>query len=183
MKKIFLSFIFFLIAFSTPVYAQTEIPIPTVSTSPTPTQQLIDYQLPYPGILPGSPLYSIKMIRDRIIEFLISDPLKKADFYILQADKRVAAAILLFEKGNNSLGQTTISKGQNYLEKSLEKAMAAKNSGKDAKDVLARVKNSATKQRQEIENLSKKSNEIKRILSGDLGRVQRFEKSVEEIKP
>jgi len=183
MKKIFLILIVFLIIFSTPTFAKTEIPMPTVSTTPSPVLEMIDYQLPYPGILPGSPLYSLKMVRDRIIELLISDPLKKANFYILQADKRVASSLLLFEKGNNSLGQSTISKGQNYLEKSLERAIAAKNSGKDVGDTFSQIKNSATKQRQEIEVLGNKSKEIERMLSGDLLRIQEFEKRVEEIKP
>lgn len=183
MKKIFLSFIFFIIIFSSSVYAQTEIPIPTLSATPTPTPAIVEYQLPYPGILPGSPLYSIKMLRDRIMELLISDPLKKSSFYLLQADKRVSSSIMLFEKGDQDLGQTTLSKAQNYLEKSLEKATSAKNSGKDVGDIFTRIKNSATKQRQEIEILSKKSKEIEEKLKGDLTRVQKFEKRVKEIKP
>src|SRR3990172_4345567 len=160
MKKIFLSFIFFIIIFSSPVYAQSKILIPTVSTTPSPTPVMIDYSLPYPGILPGNPLYSIKMLRDRIMELFISDHLKKANFYLLQADKRVSSSLMLFEKQDKELGQTTLSKAQNYLEKSLEKAIQAKNSGKDVGDIYARIKNSATKQRQEIEILSKKSKEI-----------------------
>ena len=180
MKKIFLTFIFFIVIFSSPIYAQTEIPIPSVSPSPTPS--MIEYQLPYPGILPGSPLYSVKMLRDKILEFFTSDPMKKADFYILQADKRVASAIKLFEKGDNKLSQTTLSKGQNYLEKSLDKAILAKNSGKDVRDIIARIKNSAINQKQEIEILSKKSKDIEKILKGDLKRVEEFEKRVKEIR-
>ena len=117
------------------------------------------------------------------MELFISDHLKKANFYLLQADKRVSSSLMLFEKQDKELGQTTLSKAQNYLEKSLEKAIQAKNSGKDVGDIYARIKNSATKQRQEIEILSKKSKEIERILMGDLTRVQKFEKRVEEIKP
>ena len=98
------SLIFFLIIVASPVYAQTEsIPIPTGSITPSPTPVMIDYQLPYPGILPGSPLYSIKMLRDRIMEFFISDHVKKSNFYLLQADKRVASALMLFEKGDQNL--------------------------------------------------------------------------------
>ena len=178
------SLIFFLIIVASPVYAQTEsIPIPTGSITPSPTPVMIDYQLPYPGILPGSPLYSIKMLRDRIMELFISDHLKKSNFYLLQADKRVSSSITLFEKGDKDLGQTTLSKAQNYLEKSLQKATVAKDSGKDFGDIFDRIKNSATKQRQEIEILSKKSKEIEKKLKADLIRVQNFEKNVEEIKP
>lgn len=183
MKKIFLSFIFFLVIFSSSVYAQSKIPIPTVTTTPAPTPSMVEYSLPYPGILPGSPLYSIKMLRDRIMEFFISDPVKKSNFYLLQADKRVASSLMLFEKGDKELGQVTLSKGQNYLEKSLGKAVSVKNSGKDVGDLFARIKNSAVKQKQEIEILSKKSKDIENRLKGDLLRVQNFEKLVEEIAP
>lgn len=177
------SLIFFLIIVASPVYAKTEIPIPTTNTTPTPTPAMIEYALPYPGILPGSPLYGVKMLRDRIMEFFISDHLKKANFYLLQADKRVSSSLMLFEKRDQELGQTTLSKAQNYLEKSLQKATAAKNSGKDVGDIFARIKNSATKQRQEIELLSKKSKEIEKKLKGDLIRVQKFEKRAEQLNP
>ena len=115
MKKILFAFIFFVVLFSPRVYAQVtpteSIPIPTGSTTPTPTPSEIDYQLPYPGILPGSPLYSLKMVIDRIMELLISDSLKKANFYVLQADKRLGSSLMLFEKKENVLAETTLSKG------------------------------------------------------------------------
>ncbi|MDO8460651.1 MAG: DUF5667 domain-containing protein, partial [Nanoarchaeota archaeon] len=157
--------ILFLIIVSSPVYAQYEttpaksIPIPTGSLTTSPTPAVIDYQLPYPGILPGSPLYSLKMVRDRLLELFISDSLKKSNFYLLQADKRLGSSLMLFEKGDKKLAETTLSKGQKYLEKALDKAMEAKKSTKDVGDIFARIKNSATKQRQEIESLNKKSKE------------------------
>jgi len=50
-------------------------------------KQSIDYTLPYPGLLPDNPLYPLKMIRDRIILFLINDSAKRTEYYLLQADK------------------------------------------------------------------------------------------------
>ncbi|MBI4097723.1 MAG: hypothetical protein HY426_01670 [Candidatus Levybacteria bacterium] len=189
MKKIFLTFIFFIVLITSPVYAKTglapteSIPIPTQSLSPSPTPVMIDYQLPYPGILPGNPLYSLKMIRDRIMEFLISDPLKKSNFYLLQADKRLASSLMLFEKGEEKLGQTTLSKGQKYLEKSLDKAIEAKESKKDIGDIFARIKNSATKQKQEIEKLGAKSKDMEQKLKGDLLKIQSIEKRADILTP
>src|SRR5438309_421306 len=60
-----------------------------VLDSPTPSPVSISYQLPYPGMLPDNPLYFLKVIRDGVWSFLLSNPLKKADFDLLQADKRV----------------------------------------------------------------------------------------------
>ncbi len=68
-------------------------PIPT--TYPTPPS--IEYVLPYPGLLPTHPLYFIKSFRDNIIEMLITDPVSKAEFYVLQADKKLNMGISLHD--------------------------------------------------------------------------------------
>src|SRR5579883_115828 len=51
-----------------------------------------DYVLPYPGILPDNPFYFLKVLRDRLILFFISNPTKKSSFYLLQSDKRLEAS-------------------------------------------------------------------------------------------
>lgn len=190
--KLIPGIIFFIFIVSSPVYAQVmevttkpteSIPMPTTSLTPSPVPEAIEYQLPYPGILPGSPLYSIKMIRDRIMEVLISDPVKKSNFYLLQADKRTASALMLYEKGDDKMAETTLTKAQKYLEKSLVKAQEAKNSGKDVGDIFARIKDSSTKQKQEIEIISGKSKEKGKSLVDDLEKVKNIEKSADQLKP
>ncbi len=190
--KLIPGIIFFIILVSAPVQAQeievttkpTEsIPMPTTSLTPSPIPTTVEYQLPYPGILPGSPLYSIKMIRDRIVEVLTSDPVKKANFYLLQADKRTASALMLYEKGDEKMAETTLTKAQKYLEKSLAKAQEAKSSGKDVGDIFARIKDSSTKQKQEIEILSGKSEEKEVTLTDDLEKVKNIEKNADQLKP
>lgn len=78
-----------------------------------------NYELPYPGILPGHPLYSLKMLRDKIVSLLISEPWKKAEFYLLMADKRINSGKYLVDQGKEQLAKDTISKGQNYLNSGL----------------------------------------------------------------
>lgn len=75
----------------------------------------IEYTLPYPGILPDHPLYPLKVLRDRILLLLIIDPLKKAEFSKLLADKRLNMGIFLIDKGKPVLAESTISKGEKYL--------------------------------------------------------------------
>ncbi len=190
--KLIFGLIFFIILVSSPVNAQvTEIttkptegiPMPATSLTPSPVPEAVQYQLPYPGILPGSPLYSIKMIRDRIIETLTSDPVKKANFYLLQADKRTASALMLYEKNEDKMAETTLTKAQKYLEKSLAKAQEAKNSGRDVGDIFARIKDSSTKQKQEIEILSGKSEEKEAALTDDLEKIKNIEKNADLLKP
>lgn len=72
------------------------LPTPTVSLmQPVVASVVVEYVLPYPGILPTHPLYFLKMMRDQIVEALISDPVKRADFYITQADKKLSMALAL----------------------------------------------------------------------------------------
>lgn len=192
MKKFFLTIIFFLVIVSSPADAVGEeavlptesIPIPTGSITPEPTPSKINYTLPYPGVLPGSPLYSVKMFRDKIMEILISDPIKKADFYILQADKRLGSALLLFERGEDEAAYSTLSKGQKYLEKSLEKAIEGKNKKFETGDIFDRIKNSATKQKQEIETLIPKlKDDMRKQLEGDFKKAENIEKKADQLKP
>ena len=57
-------------------------PEATVSSSPK-----INYFLAYPGILPDNPLYKLKMVRDRIWEWLTTGRLEKANLFLLYAEK------------------------------------------------------------------------------------------------
>ncbi len=84
----------------------------TVTATATPK---ISYNLPYPGMLPDSPLYKLKVLRDKVILFLISDPKKKIDFYLLQADKGILASAMLVEKGNIQLAQKTALKAEHNM--------------------------------------------------------------------
>lgn len=116
MKKNIFSFLFLvLLSLFFPLVNRSPVQIHAVVQSvPTPTVALIqpvvanvtvEYVLPYPGILPTHPLYFLKMMRDQIVEALISDPVKRADFYITQADKKLSMALALSDakKSNEML--------------------------------------------------------------------------------
>ncbi|HUW22315.1 MAG TPA: DUF5667 domain-containing protein [Candidatus Bathyarchaeia archaeon] len=89
----------------------------------------IDYSLPYPGILPGQPLYFLKMIRDQIELFLTTEPLKKAEKLLLFADKRISAARVLVEAGKADLALSTATKAEKYLERTVNQAAKARQEG------------------------------------------------------
>src|SRR3989338_11261266 len=110
MKKIlvFLIFAFLLISYS-PVFAQEETPNPTVSPTPPP----VKYALAYPGMLPDSPFYKLKVLRDKIMLGLIQDPMKKVEYHLLLADKRIQMANILVNKGKTELAKETALKGEN----------------------------------------------------------------------
>lgn len=149
---------------------QIELSITTVPTAtPSPTVQHVDYPLPYPGLLPDNPLYVFKAIRDKIIEFLISDPAKKAEFYLLSSDKRVNTGYYLILKGENDMGVLYISKSNSYLSMANTQAFLA---GERGKGTLQNIKKSILKH-EEVINLVKPKVDYKNRtkLDYELGRL------------
>lgn len=104
----------------------------------------------FPGILPGHPLYPLKMIRDKILLFLTTDSLKKAELLLQFADKRIRAAeALILEKNKVDLGISTLTKAEKYLEQAINQEKIASEAGKDTKDFLKRLSR-ATKKHEEM---------------------------------
>ena len=110
MKKLLaVLFILLLVSFSSLAFAQEISPTPQPSPSPTP----VKYNLPYPGMLPDSPFYKLKVLRDKIMLSLIQDPMKKVEYHLLLADKRIQMAKILVNKGKTELAKETALKGEN----------------------------------------------------------------------
>lgn len=140
----------------------------------------VEYQLPYPGLLPDNPLYFLKALRDAVIDFLISDPLKKADFYLLAADKRLNAGVYLVNTKNKyDLAESTISKGENYFEKAIAKTKEAKTQGMDIEGIKNRLLVSSQKHQEVIMDLMTKNSKIKESFTTLLKRAENYEKQVE----
>lgn len=99
----------------------------TVSPTQAPAEE---YALPYPGILQDNPIYFLKTIRDRIMEWLIADPVRKIDFYVLQSDKNLNAGILLSLADKKTLVPGVLTQSIADIEKAVSLASSTKNSGK-----------------------------------------------------
>lgn len=141
----------------------------------------INYELPYPGLLPDSPLYFLRIIRDWSVGFLISDPLKKSEFDLLQADKRLNAGIYLFNQGKISLAFSTVSKAENYFEEAIDKMKEAKIEGKDTNGIKGNLENALRKHEQELSNLAGKSDANFRVsFQNELKRVTVFEQTLSQ---
>lgn len=165
--------------------------------SPTPqVQNTVEYELPYPGLLPDNPLYFLKVIRDRVVSFLISDPKKKAEFNLLQADKRLNAGLYLFNSAKSgtvqnptkenekkiNLAISTISKAENYFFEAILEINKAKTQGIDITNLAGRLLTSSEKHQEIIISLEKRSKgNIKESLMGERKRTESFEKQVREI--
>jgi len=100
-------------------FAVSPIPSPEATVSSIPKSS---YFLAYPGILPDSPLYRFKMVRDRIWEWLTTGAESRAKLFLLYADKRLGAGKALIEGNQISLGVSTILKGEKYFERAIGEA-------------------------------------------------------------
>lgn len=129
---------------------------------PTPSQTLaaseadinIDYVLPYPGrVLPDHPLWSVKAIRDRLWLLVSVNPSRKAELYLLFADKRLASSKILFEKGKADLAFSALTKAEKYLELARQKDEENRKGGMDTRQFLTRLANSALKHREVLNDI------------------------------
>jgi len=119
-------------------------------------QKSVDYFLAYPGLLPDHPLYSLKMIRDRIWLGLTSNPLKKAELLLLFADKRLGASKALIEGNKVELGISTITKGEKYLERAVAQERVAAEKGEETQAFLQRLSQATLKHQEVLMNLKEK---------------------------
>jgi len=163
---------------STPAKAVASIKItPTVTALPSPTgipeKIAINYSLPYPGVLPDSGLYKLKMIRDRIKIFLTSGNIEKAKLFLLYADKRIAAGKVLIDGNKIELGITTLTKGEKYFEQSLSAALLAKNNKEDLGMLPGNLVNASLKYEEIINEL---------LLKADPGTKPSLQSIADKIK-
>ncbi len=143
-------------------------PVENVSTEKVATQEAQannDYFLAYPGLLPDHPLYSLKMVRDRIWLWLTNNPLKKAELLLLFADKRLGAAKALIEGNKVELGVSTITKGEKYLERAIAQGKMAAEKGENAQAFLEKL-SQATLKHQEV--LTELVNKVPESFKGSL---------------
>jgi len=152
----------------------------------TPSAQIINvqYDLPYTGLLPDNPLYFLKALRDNLVGLLITDPVKKSDYDLLMADKRLSGAAALLSKGEDDLAITTLSKSGNYFYQAIEKVKDAKRQGENINDVVSRLTAASLKHQQIIFQMINSANKnTKGTLGAALNRVESFQISAQAIKP
>lgn len=138
--------------------------------------QANNYQLPYPGLLPDNPLYFLKVLRDKIEAFLISDPLIKASFDLRNADKRLSMGLALYDHRKYDLAWSTISKGENYFDEGIKNLDQSKKEGRQIDpSLLVSYDSSAKKHKEILEGLIKRSSdETKKKFAKILVRINQF---------
>lgn len=161
--------LFLIVSIPTPLFAA----VPFLPTSVI-MEEKSEYLLPFPGILPDHPLYFLKQIRDGIMDRLIVDPLRKAEFHVLQADKRLNMGVVLLGQGKETLAETTISKGEKYMERAALGLSAFKSTGRP---VPASLIDKLTRSMEKHVEILEKTN-----FTGTLGFVKNLQGEVEKLK-
>nr|MBI5455965.1 hypothetical protein [Candidatus Levybacteria bacterium] len=143
----------------------------------------VDYTLPYPGILPDSPLYFLKVVRDNLLGFFISESLKKAEYKLLMADKRLTSASALVDKKNYPLAITTLSKAENYFYQAVQNAAKAKEEGKETNGILNKLLIASEKHQEIIyQMVLKTKGDVRYSLELEEVRAKSFQDTVEVVK-
>ena len=155
-----------LIAFTVPVSVSAVTPTPTsmvvgqgkieesdVMIPVTEVPVKSTYALPYPGILPDHPLFFLKQVRDTIVERLISDPLRKAEFFAVQSDKAVNTAVFMMSKKNTPLAISTLVQAGEYRLKALNQLQVATDAGKDTQPLVDKLRQAVVKHQETISEL------------------------------
>lgn len=160
-------------------------PAMVFATTATPTAEPVQYELPYPGMLPNNPLYILKQIRDWVLDKLITDPIKKTEFYVLQGDKRLGMGLALSASGNRVLAEQVISKGEKYMNKAVQTLLAVKAQGKDVPAYITdHVTKSLAKHAELLSTEIGKTTEatIKSGLTGSLDLVTKLQSELPKLK-
>ena len=174
------------VCFVAQTYAQTASSSPLmISPSVLTVATQSGYILPFPGVLPDSPLYVFKTIRDRLVSFFISDPLKRSSFDLLQSDKRMNAVVFLTSvpKPDTALTITTISKALNYYEEGTSELRTARKIGESVTEMKKEYLNAAGKYDEVVQTLEQSATGgYSNDLSTNEKRLLDLEKQVTLIK-
>jgi hypothetical protein len=172
---IFVSLIFLTLAIALPANADT--------TGPSPTP--VDYTLSYPGLLPDSPLYFLKALRDKLVAMFISNPVTASTFDIQESDKRIEAAFFLVtEEKKTLLAATTFSKGENYYSDALSKAMEAKTQGMNIAQVAPQLFLSNQKHLEMLDSIEQCAPADQRVLFvAEREKLLAFSRIVNKLQP
>lgn len=161
---------------------------PALAQTPTPsdvmTEQKEEYLLPYPGILPDHPLYFLKALRDRILEALIVDPLRKSEFYLLQADKRLNMAIFAGNRGAAAQVAQSVTSAEQFMERTVQGLVAFKNAGSQVPaSTVDRLEKSLVKHAEVLDELIANAAQTERTLfESALAKVRSLQGEIEKLK-
>jgi hypothetical protein len=192
-KQLILSVIALLIAIYIPLvtaYAQEVTAAPSPSLAPpantglVPAPTPIEYQLPYPGMLPDNPLYFLKVFRDNMTALFLSKPSDKATFFLMQSDKNVEASYILEAQlhPKTDLAFQTFVHAQNDFDQAITQGISAKKQGYSTKELADKMALANQKHEQILQAIAEMSGQTSsQTVQDERARVKTFAKEIKSI--
>lgn len=118
-----------------------------------------DTALPYPGMLPNSPMYILKMVRDKIIGFFIFKTNDKAYYALKLADKRLSEAKALSEMGMDDLAASTAAEAAKENAKAQQYLIKQESQGNDVEDLVNKLLENSARQQAVLSRVLEKAPE------------------------
>jgi hypothetical protein len=114
---------------------------------------------------------------------LIADPVRKVEFYVLQADKDLASSMMLQEKKNEQLVAQTAKSGEASIKKAVDQLTSMKKLGTQVPSyVVEHVQGSLMKRQEVLTMLAEKSSSQKDMLMKLVSDVQTKLQEVSGLK-
>jgi len=112
--------------------------------------------LPEPGILPDSKLFSLKLWWEDVQRFFTFSTVKKAELEAELAMKRLAEAEKMIDKGKPELAEKHLLRFRNRLAAALEKTEQASEKGKDVDALVEKLEANLLKQQEVLAEVYEK---------------------------
>jgi len=139
------------------IFALSPLSITQANEKPEPIDvdiTKIEYNLPFPGILPDHPLYPLKSARDTIKVFLTRDYMKKADLLLLLSDKYASMAVALAEDGQWGTAAEAVEQSESSFTDMIDALETSKEQGvSPSAEFLQKIKLSNDKHKEVIQEL------------------------------
>ncbi len=116
-------------------------------------------ELPEPGMLPDSPFYFLKNWLEALGTLLTFDEAKKAERFLDLAERRLAEANALADKGKPEIAERAVERYREQLGRAMQKAEQAKARGVDTDELLERVSGRTLKHQEVLANVYEKAPE------------------------
>lgn len=128
-----------------------------------------DSQTSSVGLMPDSPFYFLKVVKEKIQTFFTFSAENKTKQYLHLAEVRMAEYQKMLEKGKTELARKTLEKYEKQLNKAIVKIEELKSKGKNVEDTSQKIEESVAKHINILErNLQKAPESAKKGLDNAL---------------
>ncbi|RJQ25255.1 hypothetical protein C4577_06150 [Candidatus Parcubacteria bacterium] len=118
------------------------------------------YVLPYPSSMPGSSVYKVHLVWEKIMEFWYFGSLAQFEYNLKQSDKYLVESKTLFEYKQYLLGFKALEKSNHYFKQSVPRLEMAKSEGKNVELKEDLFQQAAKKHIEEIEKILANTPEV-----------------------